>query len=156
MLMGTQIIAFFVGSRAIVHGNGNVNAKGCKMVKQSIEKALAAFSFGQIQDFMTLHGVMRRSGISIADLEGHVRGERALRAEETEKIRQHREKRPDCPKCGNKLSMRAINLPKGPANRKGWKSLWYCPAGECVYEMYSRLTLADEIKRVKSDTKKCR
>ena len=123
--------------------------------KNVIERILAPFSFGQIQDFITLHRVMREHKISIADLEGHVRGEREVLAEETESIRQHREKMPDCPKCGNKLALRAINLPEGPRNRKGWKSLWYCPAGDCVYEMYSRMAVADEIKRVKSNTNKC-
>jgi len=118
------------------------------MNKEKIEKKLAAFSFGQIQDFMTLHNVMHKNNISMADLEGYINGEKARLSKELEAFSPPMEKMPKCPKCGNKLAIRPINLPKGPRNRQGWKSLWHCPAGDCVYERYCHMTVAEEIKKL--------
>ena len=117
------------------------------MDKNIIEKALAAFSFGRIQDFMTMHGVMRRNNISMADLEGYINGEKARRGGEMEAFSRLREKMPACPECGEKLVVRSINLPKGPRNRNGWKSLWCCIGGDCVYEDYSIMTVEEQQKK---------
>ena len=118
------------------------------MDKDTIEKALGAFSLGQIQDFVTMHGIMREHDISVAHLEEYVKTEQARLAGQIKADCKHLEKMPDCPACGEKLSIRAIRLPKGPSNRKGWKSLWQCLAEDCVYEAYSTRTVAEELEQL--------
>ena len=120
------------------------------MDRKTIEKALVAFSFGRLQDFITLHSVICKHNISIMQLENYVKGKRAR---QTEAIRL-RTKMPDCPKCGRKLTILPIKLPKGPLNRKGWKCLWQCQADDCAYEVYSQMTVEDEIKRMGTGLKK--
>lgn len=49
--------------------------------------------------------------------------------------------RPHCPDCGKPLRFSQIRIPKGPGNRKGYKSRWFC-IGEadgvaCGYEKLS-------------------
>lgn len=46
-------------------------------------------------------------------------------------------KRPRCPVCQKELRFRIINEKQGKANRKGWKSQWYCETANCTYEEYS-------------------
>lgn len=118
------------------------------MDKDTIEKALGAFSFGQLQDFVTMNRVMREHEISFAHLEDYVKTEQERLAGQIKEARERLEKMPDCPVCGEKLKIRAIRFPKGRRNRKGWKSLWYCPADDCAHEAYSIRTVAEELEQL--------
>lgn len=56
---------------------------------------------------------------------------------------------PVCPKCGEgRLQLKGL-LPKGPNNRNGYKSLWYCTTGDCIHEHYSRTPLKDQLDKLK-------
>jgi hypothetical protein len=98
-----------------------------------IEKILAAFSLGQMQDFMTMHKVMREHDISVESLESYINDKMANIAE----IHRIRQNMPDCPACGGKLGLQAITTPQGRANVNGYRSVWYCQADDCNYEEYS-------------------
>jgi hypothetical protein len=52
----------------------------------------------------------------------------------------------ECPDCGERLSLRTINAPKGNANLHGWKSLFFCQV--CVYEEYSALDMKEQLQRM--------
>lgn len=49
--------------------------------------------------------------------------------------------RPSCPDCGAALYLRAIYLPQGPGNLKGWRSCWEC--SRCLYDEYSLKTVSE-------------
>jgi len=114
------------------------------IINEKIENALAVFSFGQMQDFMTMHRVMSENDISIAELEGYVQNEIARPGAVVEGPQKQM---PNCPTCGEQLAIQGIcGKAKKKQNVNGWKSLWYCPAKDCTYEAYSRRIVADEIK----------
>lgn len=58
-------------------------------------------------------------------------------------------KRPKCPRCREGLRLRVIDEPKGPRNRRGWKTCWECPGPMCIYEGYSKKNLNEWLKRLK-------
>lgn len=110
---------------------------------QQIEKGLAAFSFGQMQDFITMYKVMNENDISIEALEAYITDKQAGMAE----IHRIQQNMPDCPICGKKLTIQPIHTPQGKQNIKGWKSLWHCIGEDCIHESYSAMTVAEELKR---------
>jgi len=57
--------------------------------------------------------------------------------------------RPLCPECGEPLFLRIIKIPKGPRNKKGWKSCWVCDGPLCCYESYSKLDINQWLARLK-------
>lgn len=46
-----------------------------------------------------------------------------------------------CKECGAEMYLRAIYLPVGPSNLKGWKSCWEC--SRCLHEEYSLKTVLE-------------
>lgn len=113
-----------------------------------IEKALDAFSFGQMQDFLTMYMVMGENDISVANLQAYVNGHVVSPAVDVTVSRGFREKMPDCPNCGEKLAIQPIRIPKGKRNINGWKSLWRCTSDDCAYEAYSHMTAEEERKQL--------
>jgi len=105
---------------------------------QQIIKALAAFSFGQLQDYITLSGVLTEAAITLEDLKTYVDAVK----DGLEKAWDISETMPDCPVCGEKLGLQAITAPPGRVNVNGWQSLWFCLSDDCNYEEYS----LDDIK----------
>lgn len=57
--------------------------------------------------------------------------------------------RPKCPKCDMWLSLIIITLPKGKANKNGYRTLWQCPV--CAYENYSTKTVTDWLRELKPE-----
>ncbi|SPD72560.1 hypothetical protein PITCH_A140040 [uncultured Desulfobacterium sp.] len=108
-----------------------------------IENTLAAFSLGQMQDFITMHRIMVENNISIERLEDLISKKKAALKDEA----RNQAEMPRCPECGDKLAIQPIRLPRGPRNIHGWKSLWHCTGENCLYEAYSHLTVNQEIQR---------
>jgi hypothetical protein len=105
---------------------------------KTLETSMAAFSFGQMQDFIAMHRVMAEAAITIEDLTAYVTAVKG----EMEKTWDVNENMPDCPICGGKLGLQPIKAPQGRANINGWKSLWFCLSEDCTYEKYS----SDDVK----------
>jgi len=52
---------------------------------------------------------------------------------------------PRCPDCNIPLRIRALP-PKGPFNRYGYGSMWYCP--RCVYEQFNRESMVHLLEQL--------
>jgi hypothetical protein len=108
------------------------------MKNVDIEQLVSAFGFGQLQDYITLSGVLTEAAITIEDLTAYVNAVKG----ELEKAWDVNETMPACPVCGEKLGSQAITTPQGRANINGFKSLWFCLSEDCTYEKYS----SDDVK----------
>jgi len=123
-----------------------------KKTNEELDRLLSAFKRGALEDFFTLSTFLKGIGISKKRLKDYLewRGEqdrnikRKVTADsekvlkENEEMREHWKKNSrKCPKCGLPLSLSRISTPKGTANKKGWRSLWFCREEDCAFEEYS-------------------
>jgi len=119
-----------------------------------IREKTAVFGLGMLSDFCTVLDFITEQGISVSEIREYVdlrkrevkaeiagRSGRAWQAEE----REWAAKAPKCPECGAHLFLREICVGKGRGNLKGYRTCWYCLAGDCVYEDYSLLTVAGQL-----------
>ena len=122
-----------------------------------IEHILQGFTFGTIQDALTVCKVLSSSGYSFNDLKNYVSNKIEDRENSARKIRADayalrdawREGAPECPVCRSPLMPpQHICKDKGPENLFGWTCLWYCDAEGCIYEKYTHETAIDEYKNV--------
>ena len=104
------------------------------MLMLGIDKILAVFSLGQLQDVITIYRVMSEGDISVEMLSAYLDDQKIKLTEETP---MPRETMPACPVCGGKLGLQVITTPQGRANINGWKSLWFCLSDGCDYEEFS-------------------
>lgn len=109
------------------------------MYDHEIEKTLAAFSLGQIQDYITLSELLVEAAITIEDLTAYVDAKKQGIVKKTGRAG---ENMPDCPVCGGKLGLLPVKAPQGRANINGWQSLWLCLSDGCNYEKYT----SDDVK----------
>jgi len=62
--------------------------------------------------------------------------------------REWKEKAARCPKCGHVMELYPVNAPAGPRNVNGYKSVWRCVHGDCIYEEFSKWSVTTQLKKV--------
>lgn len=119
---------------------------------QEMEKILAVFHQGMLQNFFTFLDVLEKNSISLEDVEcyvGQLKENNRLRLlEEARKNKRSegvlkeqekwRMKAKDCPLCGTPLSLEKVTAPKGNANVYGYRGVWRCPGDECLFEEFTK------------------
>jgi len=120
-------------------------------LERMFQNELSGFPFGFLQDVVTLLGTLEEKGISLDELKLFVREKQLAVQEELQRARLRREaffrNSPKCPKCGGVLVLSPIRIPKGPANKNGYKSVWTCLGESCLFEEFSKLPLKEERRR---------
>lgn len=110
------------------------------------EAKLAVFGFGGLQNLVTLFDLLEKENISIGDVRNYVVST-VRRTEEKEATFQRMRKKQEerwtkgtrrCPTCMRPLALRAINIPKGKANREGHTCHWFCIEETCNFEEYTK------------------
>ena len=121
------------------------------MKKGSVEKVIEVFGIGKVQDLLTIKDFMTQSGVKEGALREFVRikKDEAKLAEKKRLKTRHMWERlaPRCPQCGAPLALRKIDIPAGRGNEKGYLSQWFCQAADCLYEKYSTISAAEQLKR---------
>ena len=122
------------------------------MLDQDMERVIDVFGLGRVQDFLTFSDYLKRKGISLQAVRNFVTecGPGYTQQRRHESMRQRLEweqKAPRCPECGAVLLLREIALPTGRGNENGYRSEWFCTAGECLYEEFSSITVQEQLKQ---------
>ena len=118
---------------------------------QRLEKLLAVFHQGMLQNFFTLLGVLERNDVALEDVKWYmgqvVEREKAKQAQQIRKLRNamkmDKEKKKwerrakKCPLCGKPLGLDKITAAKGNANVYGYRGVWRCPGEECLFEEFT-------------------
>lgn len=112
-----------------------------------IDRVLAVFSFGALQEAVVIHDTLEVNGLNMTDLKNHIQ---SVVAEAKTRHRQMRRDieiadqtarlLPDCPDCGGKL-----RLSPGDDNDS---HLW-CP--ECRFGQYVNKPVADVLKALSKE-----
>lgn len=124
---------------------------------RTIGDELAVFSFGKLQDLVTLLNLIEERGITVEEVRNYVSKEREKMEFRTAAIQKLTEKRmmewekiaKRCPECGSVLALSPINAPQGKANIHGYKSLWFCPKGDCIYEKFEKKSVKKILKELR-------
>lgn len=128
--------------------------------RKVIETVLAPYSFGKIEDMITMVESILTRGVTIEELQQYIVDRKkeynaALAAipEGTTRlvdssVYKHPPVRSDppvtkkCPECGNRMFLRQVTRPEGRQNIHGYKSAWEC--SQCPYEIYSKKSAQEE------------
>lgn len=121
-----------------------------------IEQAITVFSFSKIQSLLTLVSLLEGQGIELEELKTFVKFKKQImqkqREQEGEKITKEKElwvgNAPTCPVCSKPLLLRAITIPEGTKNLKGYTSQWICDAEDCIFEEYGFEDVQEVYKQV--------
>jgi len=113
---------------------------------EEIGRKLSVFSFGRLQELVTLFGVLEREGISFEDVKEFVASSLELyevKQARFERMARERKNLWDkrtrkCPSCKKPLALRPITTPRGRGNVEGYTCLWYCLEEDCTFEEYSK------------------
>ena len=119
---------------------------------QRLEKLLAVFHQGMLQNFFTFLEVLERNDIVIEDVKWYM-----ARLAEKEKTKQFQQARNSavtkemqktqeewkkrakcCPLCGKSLGLDKITAAKGNANVYGYRGVWRCIEEGCLFEEFTR------------------
>jgi len=111
---------------------------------EQIAESLQPFTFGKVQDAVTMMLKAKRVGLTLEDLVEYTDWVVGIRQAEIDVDRSRANLKltawlkhgPKCPHCGQPLSVRALP-PKGKANVKGYASQFFCQSGNCTYEEFS-------------------
>ena len=128
----------------------------------SFEK-LEVFSFAQLQNFITLIGILETENISIAELKEFVERKKLSLIEQNQKQRQRdineitqwERYAKKCPQCQSIMGLIPVN--SMPSNQVGdeWKSMWFCPDWRsCGYEELSKESYEEQANRIYSKKRK--
>lgn len=126
---------------------------------EEIKKRTDVFSFGKLQDLMTLYIVLKKEKISLKELGKYLKYKRRIekqREEEAsrrlEEVREKWDKNAKrCPLCNRALNLRPIMEPVGKLNVQGHKSHLYCTTENCVYEEYSDISYKELYEQIMKD-----
>ena len=110
---------------------------------KDMHRLLAAFSFANVQNVVTISRWLGVNNRTIEDLVEYVKMRVEFEKNEVTRkavLREAARFYPDCPKCGHPLRVR-----RAPLNNKGWLVHMFCatgwekddPSGYCGYEEYS-------------------
>lgn len=121
---------------------------------------MTAFNFGFMQDVVTFMRTLKNKDFTLdyalACIEFRQGKTDMVREQEKKDRKTWVKKAKKCLDCGQILALAPINVPEGPANLKGYKSMWYCTKGWeheepekwCGHYSYSSLTLNKIFKKM--------
>jgi len=123
---------------------------------EEINRKLTVFSFGRLQELVTLFEVLDREGISLEKLKSFIKSslerqkfqEAEYRAAFEYGERQWIKNAPKCPICKSSLRLYKIREPEGKGNLHGFTCLWYCPDEECGHEEYTKEDFEEIYKKI--------
>ena len=116
-----------------------------------IEKLLAVFHQGMLQNFFTFLEVLEKNDITLRDVKWYL-GEvkkieeaRTLQQANSSKVNKKmvkeqerwKSKAEHCPLCGKSLGLDKVTAAKGNANVYGYRGVWRCPGEECLFEEFT-------------------
>ena len=122
---------------------------------------MQAFNFGFMQDVVTFMQALKNKDLgldfAITCIEFAQGKTDKFREQEKKDQKVWIKRAKKCPDCGQILSLRPVHEPEGPANTKGYKSIWYCSRGWeledpekwCGYHAYSNLTMNQILKKMR-------
>lgn len=137
--------------------------KPVKVTEQAAKEfflLVPSFNFGFMQDVLNFFDILEKKKIPVEVAFGAIRFRQQVSdAQWNSRIKQRNiwlKKAKKCPNCGKILKLSNINTPEGPANKKGYKSVWYCTSGwgqddpekMCGYHSYSILSTNKIIKKM--------
>lgn len=116
-----------------------------------LEKLLAVFHQGMLQNFFTFIDLLERSKVTLEDVKWYMEQlakrekakqlQRTSEAQVNTKISKEQEKWKEkvkrCPLCGSSLGLDKIAAAKGNANVYGYRGVWRCPGEECLFEEFT-------------------
>lgn len=116
-----------------------------------IEKLLAVFHQGMLQNFFTFLTVLEKNDVTLRDvrwyleevkkIEGAKVLEQVSRSKVSRKMTEEQEKWKSkvgsCPLCGKSLGLDKVSAAKGNANVYGYRGVWRCPGEECLFEEFT-------------------
>ena len=116
-----------------------------------IEKLLAVFHQGMLQNFFTFLEVLEKNAVSLEDVTWYIEQvkenirlrllEKARLDERNEKVLKLQEewktKAKCCPLCKQPLSLEKVTAPKGNANVHGYRGVWRCLEDDCLFEEFT-------------------
>lgn len=125
---------------------------------QEIRRKLAVFGQGKLQDLVTLYDLLQGSDITLEDVKDYVEYTKEAFRQQSLKQAKMLKKREGvwnkntrrCPTCGGPLAARAIRVPRGKGNVKGYTCHWFCQGEECSFEEYTREDFKEVYKKIMS------
>jgi len=110
------------------------------LTPDDIDRALAVFGRGHLQDLLTLSDHLRSLGLTMEDARRHLdRLRGANRQAERHRRRMmyaYARRAKACPACGAPMSLYPVN--SGPRDQVGgdWRAQWLCPNPRCAETLY--------------------
>jgi len=110
-----------------------------------IQRKLAVFDFGRLQELLTLFDVLEREGLELEDVKDFIASSIAAQVAFQERLEKVGKKRTEmwnkntrkCPTCDAPLVARSITTKKGKQNVKGYTCHWFCQEENCNFEEYT-------------------
>jgi len=115
-----------------------------------MEKLLQAFSYGQVQDCITLLNSLLRHGKTVADLRAYASRRRDSRRSDRPRARVARK---TCPACCGQMIFAPVNT--GPRDQTGDGStgVWIC--SRCRHEEWSMKPIHEIVRELASSAATC-
>ena len=123
-----------------------------------IEKLLEpfGFTFGQLQDIITLLDHLEKNNVSVEEFTEYVENEKIERVKKQKIFEKEQKKSIEewqkialkCPECNTIMGLYPVNTHTGDQTGDESKSMWQCP--KCWHDEYSTKTIQeqfDEIRR---------
>ena len=125
---------------------------------EEIATKLSVFGFGKLQSLITLNNMLEREGISLEAVKAYIKWTQDTRDAYEEKMKKVVEKNTEmwnkntrkCPLCKKPLLLRAVRIPRGKGNVKGYTCHWFCSSEECLFEEYSKEDFKELYKKIMS------
>lgn len=117
-----------------------------------LKKAIASFTFGQLQDAATLIKTLERNGISTSDFLAYVDDEKRRRVQARERRAEINRRLPKCPTCGIPMVLREVHPPDpgiGDPGDPSEGSHWTCP--KCRFGRYDPRPILEIRKSIGMD-----
>lgn len=120
-----------------------------------IKKILDVFSFGKLQDTVTILTILEKNNITISEFIDFIEGEKMEKAKlDLEKIELEKKERHSwnkfalkCPECKEPMGLFPINTELGDQTGDDSQSVWICPNNDCMETIYNKQTIQEILKK---------
>jgi len=107
------------------------------------ENDMAAFSFGQHQDFLNYIGQLSATGWTVEDAVVYIKQKKKIISESMIKAKAVTYR---CPDCQSPMQLFKVNFSPATQTNDNSKSVWLCTNKECMNAIYNKESVEEILK----------